>query len=203
MKLSKAFLNWAIALVVINICLQFFSNLSRLDPTFLELSLESTKNFVIILPVFVFISSTFFIYYLRKKKYHFAMLMLALDFIFGPIVLYYSYQLEFYGTEILLTTILYLVYCFLVIVSGIVIVISKTKERKYLKVYGITLIVLTFTTLLGILLIATSHIETGSRIIQYCGFLACFSPILLVLNYHSEKFPDETLNINDEIVDAD
>lgn len=87
--------------------------------------------------------------------------------------------------------------------SGISFIVSSVRKRVYLKFYGIMMIVFTLCSFAGVFLLLFSRNMYGAELIKYAGLLGSIDAILLVLNYHSEKFPDENLKLNDEIVDAD
>jgi len=202
-KLSIRFLNIAIIAILINICTNFLHSLLTIDPELFNFGMKDKSMLIIISSVITFPLTIIFIIYLKKKRFHFPLIMMIACFICGPIVTYLTYQAEFHGNYSTEAGSFYLFYCLVIMISGISFIVSSARKRVYLKFYGIMMIVFTLSSFAGVFLLLFSRNMYGAELIKYAGLIGSLDAILLILNYHSEKFPDENLKLNDEIVDAD
>ncbi len=201
MKITKVFLNAAIIFTIIGVVSQLSYFLAMSLDSLINIDKETLKLILLILPFAFGISSICLLHYLNEKKYWFSLVTWILTSIAFLVFSILLYQAEIDRSFITWTGITFIIYLFLLAIHCFALIFSKSKERKFLRLYGIVC-----GAFLAILVLAL-FVKLGNRIerqLVYYAILLCHvSGFIVVLNYYFEMHPEKEEEIvNDDIIDA-
>jgi len=202
MGIGKVFLKWAMVFTTIGVLTQLFYFIGMSGRSLISYEKETLKIILLALPFSFGVSSIFLMHYLNEKKYWFSLvtwILVSLAFLVFSIFLY---QAEIERDHLGLTGMTFTLYLFLLAIHCFGLLLTKSKERKFLRWFGI--ICGCLLAILGVLLSIKLGNKLERQLMYYALLIIHVSGFMMVLNYYFELNPQKEEEIvNDDIIDAE